>query len=57
MFTGVTLPFTSAEMMTAAFEFIKLLGPFVLVGLAIALTPRIINVIKGAIGRGGRNAA
>lgn len=57
MFTGVTLPFTATEMLTSAFEFIKLLGPFVLLGLAIMLTPRIISVIKSAVGKGGRNAA
>lgn len=57
MFSGITLPFEGSEMLSAAFDFIGLLGPFILIGLAIALTPRIINVIKGAIGRGGRNAA
>lgn len=57
MFTGITLPFEASEMVGAAFDLIKLLGPFILVGLALALTPRIVNVIKGAIGRGGRNAA
>lgn len=56
MFDGVTLPFTGAEMLTAAFDFIKLLGPFVLIGLAIMLTPRIISVIKSAIGKGGKTA-
>ena len=56
MFTGITLPFTAAEMLSAAFEFVTLLGPFVLVGLAIMLTPRIVSVIKGIMGKGGRTA-
>lgn len=57
MFTGVTLPFDVAELLTATMEFVGLLGPFILLGIAVMFTPRIINVIKGAIGRGGRNSA
>lgn len=57
MFTGVTLPFDAAELLSSAMEFIGVLGPFILLGLAIALTPRIVTVIKGVIGRGnGRSA-
>lgn len=54
MFAGVTIPFTAAEMLTAAFEFITLLGPYILVGLAIMLTPQIVAIIKGVMGRRGR---
>lgn len=57
MFSGVTLPFTASEMLTAVFDFIALLGPYILIGLAIAFTPRIVNVIKSAAaGRGGSRA-
>lgn len=56
MFDSVTLPFQASELLTSAMGFIGLLGPFVLLGIAIALTPRIIAVIRGAVGRGGKNA-
>jgi len=56
MFSGITLPFEGSEMLAAAFDFIGLLGPFILIGLAIALTPRIVSVIKNAVGRGGSRA-
>lgn len=53
MFTGITLPFTASEMVSGAFELIGLLGPYIIIALAIMLAPRIISIIKGAIGRGG----
>lgn len=57
MFDNVILPFTATELLENTMSFIKLLGPFVLLGIAVMFTPRIITVIKGAIGRGGRNSA
>lgn len=56
MFEGVTLPFTASELLGGTFDFIKLLGPLIILGIAVMFTPRIIQVIKGAIGRGGKNA-
>ena len=55
MFDGVTLPFTAAELLGGTFEFITMLSPLIILGIAVMFTPKIINVIKGAMGRGGRN--
>lgn len=54
MFTGVTLPFTAAELLGGAFDFIALLGPLIILGIAVMFTPRIVSVIKNAIGSGRR---
>lgn len=56
MFDSVTLPFTSTEVLSNAMGFLGVIASLVLLGIAISLTPRIIAVIKSAIGRGGRNA-
>lgn len=54
MFDGVTLPFTSAEVVGGAMDFMKLLGPYIMIGLALALAPRIINIVKGIFAPRGR---
>lgn len=55
-FSGVTLPFTVNDMLSAAMNLVKLFGPFVLLGLAVAFAPKIINLFrKGASAGGGKN--
>lgn len=56
MFEGVTLPFEVSELLTAAMDLVKLLGPFVLLGLALVFAPRIIRVIRTSIGGSGRQS-
>jgi len=56
MFEGVTLPFEVSDLLTAAMGLVKLLGPFVLLGLALVFAPRIIRVIRTSIGGSGRQS-
>lgn len=54
--TGITLPFSVGDLLSAAFEFIGLFAPFILLGLAIVYTPRIVSLIRGsATARGKRD--
>lgn len=54
MFDGVKLPFSATDLLEGTFEFISILGPLIILGIAIAFTPRIVAVIKNAISSGGR---
>jgi len=47
-FSGVTIPFTAGEILTAAVQLMTVLGPFVLLGLAIFFTPKLIQLVKQA---------
>lgn len=47
-FTGVTLPFAVADLLAAAMGLLKVLGPFVLLGLAVMFVPKLIAVIRTA---------
>ncbi|MBU8905573.1 hypothetical protein KH400_03065 [Desertibacillus haloalkaliphilus] len=53
-FSGVTLPFDAADLLTSAVELLGVVGPFVLLGLAVVFTPKIIGLIRNAAGSGGR---
>lgn len=55
-FSGVTMPFSVNDLLSSSMGLIGLVGTFVLLGIAIAFAPRIINFIKGAIGGAGRRA-
>lgn len=55
-FSGVTMPFSVNDLLSSSMGLIGLVGAFVLLGIAIAFAPRIINFIKGAVGHGGRRA-
>lgn len=54
-FTGVTLPFDAADLLSSAMGLLGVVGPFVLLGLAIVFTPKIIAVIRNAAGTRGRS--
>lgn len=51
MFSGVALPFTVVELIEGAFDLMKLFGPYIIVGLAILMMPKFVNILKGIIGR------
>lgn len=55
MFDGLTLPFTIAEMLETAFDYLKLFGPFVLLGLAVMFAPQILSFLKSVLRKGGKN--
>lgn len=55
-FSGVSLPFDVTDLLSSSMGLIGLVGSFILLGIAIAFAPRIINFIKGAVGQGGRKA-
>ena len=48
-FTGVTLPFGIPELLQSANGLLTLLGPFVLLGIAVVFAPKLIGLIKGAM--------
>ena len=53
-FSGVTLPFTPADLLTSATGLLGVVGGFVLLGLAIIFVPKIIGVIRSAAATRGR---
>lgn len=54
MFSGVSLPFTSTEVLTESMGLIGVISSLIILAIALALTPQIISIIKGAIGRSRR---
>ena len=56
-FSGVTLPFSAGDLLQAGVQLLGVVGPFVLLGLAIVFTPKLISLIRAAAAsRNGRNA-
>lgn len=47
-FSGVSLPFSPADLLTSTTGLLSVVGGFVLLGLAIIFVPRIIGVIREA---------
>lgn len=45
-FSGVSLPFNVGDLLSSAMGFLGIVGPFVLLGLAIVFVPKIIRVIR-----------
>lgn len=54
-FSGVSLPFSASDLLSSAMGLLGVLGPFVLLGLALAFTPKIISVIRSAAATRGKN--
>jgi hypothetical protein len=46
MFTGITLPFSPADLVSSGNELLGLVGSFVLLGMAFVFVPKIIRVIR-----------
>lgn len=47
-FSGVSLPFSPADLLTSATGLLGVVGGFVLLGLAVIFVPKIIGVIRSA---------
>lgn len=47
-FTGITLPFTAGDTLSGGASLLTVVGPFVLLGLAFLVVPKIIKIIVGA---------
>lgn len=47
-FSGVSLPFDAGDLLSSAMGLLGVLGPFVLLGLAVTFVPKIIGVIRNA---------
>lgn len=50
-FTGITLPFTAGDVLSAGVALMQVVGPIVLIALAFVVAPKVINLIKSALGR------
>lgn len=56
-FTGITLPFSANDLLTAGVALLGVVGVFVLLGLAFKVVPKLISLIVGAFtASGGRRA-
>lgn len=55
-FSGVSLPFSVGDMLTGVTGLLGIVGPFVVIGIAVMFAPRIINLVKNALGKGGSKA-
>lgn len=53
--SGVTLPFTVADMVTAGMSLLGLVAGFVLLSLAITFVPRFIAMIRSSWASGKRS--
>ncbi|OIJ22050.1 hypothetical protein BKP45_05070 [Anaerobacillus alkalidiazotrophicus] len=53
-FSGISLPFNAGDLLTSAVELLGVVGPFVLLGLAVMFAPKIIGLIRNAAGSRGR---
>lgn len=47
-FTGITLPFTAGDTLSAGAALLGVVGAFVLLGLAFKVVPMIVKIIVGA---------
>lgn len=55
LFDGLTLPITISEMLTVAFDYLVLFGPWVALGIAVMFAPQIVSFLKSLLRRGGKN--
>lgn len=53
-FSGISLPFSVTDLVSSGNALLGLVGSFVLLGLAFAFVPKIIQVIRNAFGKGGK---
>ncbi|WP_175615920.1 hypothetical protein [Piscibacillus halophilus] len=47
-FSGISLPFSAGELLNAAVDLLGVVGPFVLLGLAVVFAPKLISLIRSA---------
>ena len=55
-FTGVTLPFTTNQMMVAGMSLLAIVAGFVLLNLAFQFVPKFIGMIRSSWSGGGKRA-
>lgn len=55
--TGITLPFTAGDLLSAGVALLGVVGTFVLLGLAFKVVPKFVALIVNAfVGGAGRKA-
>ncbi|MEA0565504.1 hypothetical protein [Lysinibacillus irui] len=54
-FAGITLPFTAGDLLSAGVALMKVVGPIILLALAFVVAPKVIQLIRQALG-GARKA-
>lgn len=54
--TGVTLPFTAGDLLSAGMSLLGLVAAFVLLGLAFKVVPKFVALIINSFTGGGRKA-
>jgi len=52
--SGVTLPFTVGDMLTAGMALLGVVGTFILIGLAFRFVPKMISLIMSSFGGKGK---
>jgi len=50
-FTGITLPFTASDLLTAGVGILGVVGVFVLLGLAFPMAGKLIKIIRTSFGQ------
>lgn len=56
--SGITLPFTAGDLLSAGVALLAVVGAFVLLGLAFRVVPKLVSLIVNAFtAGGGRRAA
>lgn len=53
-FTGITLPFTANDLLTAGVSLLGVVGAFVLLALAFKVVPKLISLVVGAFRTSGK---
>jgi len=56
-FTGITLPFTAGDLLSAGVALLGVVGVFVLLGLAFRVVPKLVSLIVNAFTAGGGRRA
>lgn len=54
-FAGIALPFTAGDLLSAGVSLMKVVGPIILLALAFVVAPKVIQLIRQALG-GARKA-
>lgn len=52
-FSTVTLPFSAADLLTSSAQLMGVFGGFILLGLAIVFTPKLIGLVRKSASSGG----
>ncbi|MGF0472478.1 hypothetical protein ACQQ6W_23280 [Lysinibacillus fusiformis] len=56
-FSGITLPFTPADLLSAGVALLGVVGLFVLLGLSFKVVPKLVSLIVNAFNAGGGRRA